>query len=506
MEKKFVKLNDSFSHLSIGNIINVIKDEARNKTSAIQSEVFSSLFNIDYINESTVNNYCIGARAIGNDYKQIYITLKKKYETDHDLFIPIIKNVLSIVTGSIYDISDINKINKNEYLINMSNKLFNIAKNDFYVPSDFIKTLKSYLDNKLYYDFFVNVLFYAILEKTQPLYESDKVKNVINTILQNTEISAKELQDFLLLELNEGINFSYSINNLAKKGNSFAYFQIATEYYRGEITGDADYINSYKYLCLAAKHNHPSSYWMIANMIIKGKLGPITKEMTEEALENLHISESLGNIAAINSLGLCYKTGFGVPKDEKTALKYFERAAKSNYAYAFNNIAEYYKDTDYNKYIENYKKSADLGESYACNKIGLYYLDNRNYSEAYKYFNNALECTLRAKCMWAYYNLAKYFYSTGKKEIFITPDLDKAIKYYELSSTDIIESLIELLNIYVIKYLNNHTEIYNDLINKTVKRIENHKDYTNKHKLIIENNLKQIKEYKINLDMLKIDE
>ena len=51
MEKKFIKLNKDYNHLCIGNLINVIKEESKNKTGAIQSEVFPSLFDIDYINE-----------------------------------------------------------------------------------------------------------------------------------------------------------------------------------------------------------------------------------------------------------------------------------------------------------------------------------------------------------------------------------------------------------------------------------------------------------------------
>ena len=120
MERKYIKLNDNYSHLSLGNVISVIKDESKNKTSAIQSEVFCALFNLDYMNESTVNNYCIGSRSIGNDYKQIYIGLKRKYEQDETIFRDIICNILSIINGSIYDIKNIQTINENISLKNIS--------------------------------------------------------------------------------------------------------------------------------------------------------------------------------------------------------------------------------------------------------------------------------------------------------------------------------------------------------------------------------------------------
>ena len=145
MERKYVKLNDNYSHLSLGNVISVIKDESKNKNSAIQSEVFCTLFNIDYMNESTVNNYCIGSRSIGNDYKQIYINLKKQYEKDNNIFIDIVCNILSIINGSIYDLKKISAINEQLSLKSICNKLYNISKNDFYVPKDTISKFRKLL-------------------------------------------------------------------------------------------------------------------------------------------------------------------------------------------------------------------------------------------------------------------------------------------------------------------------------------------------------------------------
>ena len=82
MKRKYVKLNDGYSHLSLGNVINVIKEESKNKSSAIQGEIFCAIFSVDYVNNSTVNNYCIGSRGIGDNYKQIYINLRKKFDKD----------------------------------------------------------------------------------------------------------------------------------------------------------------------------------------------------------------------------------------------------------------------------------------------------------------------------------------------------------------------------------------------------------------------------------------
>ena len=69
----YIKLNSNNEHLSLGNLFNAIKKISVNKSSAIQTELFCILFNIDNISESTVGNYATGYRAIGNEYKQIYI-------------------------------------------------------------------------------------------------------------------------------------------------------------------------------------------------------------------------------------------------------------------------------------------------------------------------------------------------------------------------------------------------------------------------------------------------
>lgn len=43
--KKYIKLNNNDNHLSLGNFTRIIKENTINKTSALQTEVFSTLFN-----------------------------------------------------------------------------------------------------------------------------------------------------------------------------------------------------------------------------------------------------------------------------------------------------------------------------------------------------------------------------------------------------------------------------------------------------------------------------
>ena len=80
MNNSYIKLNNNDNHLSLGNLFNIIKKISKNKSGAIQTELFCILFNIDNISETTVNNYCTGLRSINSSYKQIYINYKKKYQ------------------------------------------------------------------------------------------------------------------------------------------------------------------------------------------------------------------------------------------------------------------------------------------------------------------------------------------------------------------------------------------------------------------------------------------
>ncbi len=486
MERKYIKLNDNYSHLSLGNIINTIKEVSKNKSSAIQSEVFCTLFELDYINESTVNNYCIGSRGIGNDYKQKYIILKKRYENNKEVFINIFCNLLTIINGTIFDIEKINEINKNNSLKEICNRLYNISKNDFYVPKDAISNFRKLLNDENYYELMIEFLFFAILEKKQPLYEDERYKNVIETILQNTDISIIDLQNFLLLELNEGINFSHSLRKLALQGNPYANYHLAVMEYRGEFSGKPRYDKAYEYFLEAAKNNHPSSYWMLGNMIINNIIGNSKDKDYKKAIEYFLKAKSLGNIAAINSLGICYQKGLGVNKNTSKALELFREAASKNYVYALNNLGAYYEDKDKEKAYKYFLKSANLYESYACNKMGEYYRLEGNKKEALKYYEKALEASLKEKCIWAYYNIAKYYYLEGDVDTHTVKDIEKAIKYFE-KANNLIESLKELLFIY---YKENNLEkvyYYKNLIEK-------HPQYNKEIKEEIENVLKDIKE------------
>ena len=105
MKKKFIKLNNNDNNLSLGNLCRYIKEISINKVFASQTEVFCAIFGVEDAIDSTVNNYCIGYRSIGSDYKDIYYNLKKKYNKDKLVMIDIVLSIVSILDANIYVIS-----------------------------------------------------------------------------------------------------------------------------------------------------------------------------------------------------------------------------------------------------------------------------------------------------------------------------------------------------------------------------------------------------------------
>ena len=143
MKNTYIKLNNNDNHLSIGNLFNIIKKISKNKSGAIQTELFCILFNIDNISETTVNNYCTGFRAINYTYKQTYINYQKKYQNNKEILLSTITNLLSIIDGIIYNNLSISELNNLDSLKILIEKLHPLVKNDIYVPHKLKKDILS---------------------------------------------------------------------------------------------------------------------------------------------------------------------------------------------------------------------------------------------------------------------------------------------------------------------------------------------------------------------------
>ena len=157
------------------------------------------------------------------------------------------------------------------------------------------------------------------------------------------------------------------------------------------------------------------------------------------------------------------------------------------------------------KAFEYYLKSANLEESWACNKVAEFYrlgiFVKQDKIKAFEYYNKAIKGERRICCHYAFYNLAKYYYLDGYLEI--EKNIHIARNYFEIAAQNNIElAYYELFNIYAKEYKKTRDRlIYCKLIEISFK-IETSNKYNNNVKRKIDNILKNINN-KIDLDIIK---
>lgn len=412
MKKNYIKMNDNDNYLSLGNLINVIKKISNNKN-AMQTELFCTLFNVNNVNATTINNYCIGYRAIGIEYKKIYVDLKRKYETDKSVYIDIILGILSIMDDVIYikDDNVLDLINSNKKLKETINELLKIASKDEHIEKDKLNELKSMNS----YESFVEILNHCILENNQPVY----------TQSINIKINREELNEYLKVKLYYGESYINSLIELSKKDNMYACAELGSLEFDGYISGKTDFDKCYEYYYKAALKDHPKGCWMVANLMLTGRV----KLNFDIMWKFLNKSIELGSFAGYNTLGLCYLRGINKEnkKDINEARKYFQIAAEHGYAYAFNNLGKTYEDEgNIEEAYKYYKISADMNECWALNKVGEYYRKRNDLKTAFIYYSKAIETPITERIKHPFYNLAKYYYENGCDEAGIKKDTNKA--------------------------------------------------------------------------------
>lgn len=489
MQKKYIKLNNNNNHLSLGNFCRIIKENSQNKTYANQTNIFCTILNIDSANESTINNYCIGCRSISNNYKELYFNYKHHYQKDKTYMLDIILNLLSILDGYIYteEYKKLSFINNNKNLIITINSLYNIAKNDKTIETNFIDKLNKLITTNNYYESITELLFYIILEKRQPIYIENIINETIENILIDTNISINDLENFLNLQFKDGINYIYSLKELAKENNPCACFELGLLEYNGEITGTKRYNKAYEYFQIAASYNHPRANYLIGKMLLNKNIGTHSKKDLNLSYQYLKKAQNLGNIASLNALGLYY---LNIKKDTNKAIKYFQEGTKYNYVYAYNNLGKLEENNqNYTQAYNYYLKSANLNESWSCNKIGEFKRlgigTKKDQKEAFYYYTKSINVPISLINYNAKYNLAKYFYLNGNYEANIEKDESLAITYLEESSNNnILNSSIELLYYYLTPP--NHNQ---EKINYYITKIESHPNYNNEIKKEIEKHL-----------------
>lgn len=502
METKYVKMNNNQKELSLGNFCRIVKEQSLNKSYAGQPDVFYAIFLVEDVSDSTINNYCIGYRTIATEFKKIY-QKRKKYPNEE--FDETIQNLISIIKGNIYSELTHEEIKKEAKttLKKLVIELYNIAKNDKTVPNEFTKKINEYIKKEKIYECICEILLFIVLEKKQPVYIDKTRREIFESMLNNTNISMNDLEQFLKIQLKDGINYTYSLKKLTKENNPYASFELGEMEYSGLMSGSPRYVKAYEYFKIAASQNHPRANWLIGKMLLEGQIGKKDKEDLEKANKYLKKAEELGSIAAANTIGLCYLNGIipSIPKNEEKAIKYFKKAAKEDYVYAYNNlgkIAEEKKDLE--KAFKYYSYSANLEESWASNKLGEWYRKGiyvkKDEKKAYKYFNKAIEVPKNILDHWAYYNIAKYYYLKGSYEAEIEKNTNKAIEYFEKTLPQISESYEELIYIYIDEYKQYQKDEYISKINEYLSIIST-KLYYKKCKEKIKEKLKDLEKEKI---------
>ena len=464
METKYVKMNNNQKELSLGNFCRIVKEQSLNKSYAGQPDVFYAIFLVEDVSDSTINNYCIGYRTIASAFKKIY---QKRKNYPNKEFDETIQNLISIIKGNIYSELSQEQIKKEakKTLKKLSLELYNIAKNDKSVSNEFTKKINEFI--------ICEILLFIVLEKKQPVYIDKTRREIFENMLNNTNISMNDLEQFLKIQLKDGINYTYSLKKLAKENNPYASFELGDMEYTGTMSGTPRYVKAYEYFKVAASQNHPRANWLIGKMLLEGQIGKNDKETKEKAFKYLKKAEELGSIAATNTIGLCYLNGLipSIPKEEEKAIKYFKKAAKEDYVYAHNNLGKIYeKRNDLKKAYEHYIIGATLEESWASNKIGKWYLEGiyieKDEKKAYEYFNKAVEVPKSILDHWAYFNLAKYFYLEGNFEANIEKNIPKAIEYFNKAlEGNIDEAYKELILIYIEEYKEKENQKDLDFIN-----------------------------------------
>lgn len=505
-KKNYIKLNSDNNHLSIGNIIRVIREETSNKSNALQSDLFSIIFDTDDISTTTINNYCTGIRSINNNFKEKYIMLYNRLEKDKTCFKHIVLQIVFLLESKTLDYSTfsfekaLKVINNSNRLNNVCLKLYSIAKNDNEVTNNLKDELKKSIDNKDLYLFIIHALYFAIITKKQPIYVEDIFISNLNNLLYNTGLSSNDIIDFMNVQLNGGIWSMRGIYELAKKDNPYACFEMGSLELYGQITGKPRYFESYGYFKKAAKKNHPNAIWAMGYMHYNGYIGTKSRKDYIISFKCFNKARKYNCPCAINSIGLIFLNG-DVPfiaKDERKAIKCFEEAAKHNYIYAFNNLGLIYeKKLDYAKAFDYYLKSSNLGESWASNKVGEYYRKGifvkKDLRKAFEYYTKACEASMYSLCYYAKYNLAHY-YINGDATLNIPKDTSKAISLLEEASLNgITKATEELVYIYYSLYKENmQDKIYLNKAKHYAKIIETSDNYSNELKEKIESKLKSI--------------
>ena len=206
------------------------------------------------------------------------------------------------------------------------------------------------------------------------------------------------------------------IKLFAEQGDARAQRILGLMYKNGQGVAQ-DYKEAVKWYRLAAEQGFADAQYNLGVMYYEGK--GVTQDKREaikwwksaaeqgnvEAQHNLRLAAEQGLTEAQFNLGLMYKTGRGVTKDYKEAVKWYRLAAEQGDIMAQVYLGGMYKNgqgvaQDYKETVKWYRLAAEQGEDIAQFYLGTMYRDGKGVTKnlviAHMWFNTAAFTNVKA--------------------------------------------------------------------------------------------------------------
>jgi uncharacterized protein len=178
------------------------------------------------------------------------------------------------------------------------------------------------------------------------------------------------------------------IEEAAESGNSFALFELAIAHDYGNGLRQDFHKSSSLYL-KASSLGHQSAK---SNLLLQHVLGQANILAPTRVFDDLIALASAGDRDAQNNVGLCFQSGYGIQKDDKQAVNWFRRAARSGLACAQFNLGGAYLEAkgvrkNLLKAIAYYTRAAEQRDELALLQLGNMYQKGvgvlQNYQQAF---------------------------------------------------------------------------------------------------------------------------
>lgn len=290
--------------------------------------------------------------------------------------------------------------------------------------------LDSKEDMGVLYDYFIKNMFV----QTDVSRFNKELTRFLMDISQETTNSPK-LEDLAISQeskIDDEEGLEKYINRLQVEAEkSFqAQFLLGCIYVEGVLLSK-DCKKGVHFLTRAAENNHPAAQFKLSSMYYKGLTG---EQSFEKAFYwEKRAADENEYAPAMNGLAWLYRAGLGCKRNLKEAQRWYKKAIDKGYLNACRSLAEVFEmflqSDDMIKWLE---KSADLNDAYACYKLAKIYKDglgenSPDYLRAAEFFR------ISADHGWvdAQYELGQMYYMGYG---FLKRDFKESIKWFEMAA------------------------------------------------------------------------